>query len=309
MEEIIGHQEIITRLNQAIKTERVGSAYLFHGPTGIGKKLVALYFAQALNCLSSSEDSRPCKVCTNCKKISRRLHPEINIITKEEDAAAIKIKQIWQLQAEIMLRPVESRAKVYIIDNAHLLTSEAANCLLKTLEEPPEACLIILITAQPTLLLPTIVSRCQKINFEALTIGEVETYLREKFNLEKEQAYFLAKFSGGSVGLAQQYYQEGVIEKKQDLSTFLVEMKQQDLAMAIDKAASLAAHKEEGPLTLDLLLYLYHQQLLTKIKNSQTAAVTEEYVVDLLLQAKKDTFSHVNTRLLLENIFLRIKNA
>ncbi|MBI5554226.1 MAG: hypothetical protein HY920_00020, partial [Elusimicrobia bacterium] len=184
--EIIGHKDIIARLDQAVKSKHVASSFLFSGPDGIGKKLVALRLAQALNCrqftplespaiygggdknkvlipdsqgrvktpsfLTGFTNQGPCQKCASCRKIAALNHWEVKVITREEKAKNLKIEQIFQLQANISLRPVEADKKVYIIDDAHTLTRDAANGLLKTLEEPPLNSLLILITANPAAL-------------------------------------------------------------------------------------------------------------------------------------------------------------
>ncbi len=305
---IIGHKDIIARLYEAVKNRHVASALLFSGPDGIGKKRVALHLAQALNCRQFSAQG-PCLICTSCRKIAAQNHSEIKIITKEEKAKNLKIEQIFQLRAEIALRPVEALKKVYIIDDAHILTKDAANCLLKTLEEPPLNTLIILITANPSALLLTIRSRCQKVEFKPLPAQEVRRRLKEEGQLEDSKAAFLADFSGGSMGLAQTYLEKGIFEKKAELADFLQGLNETDMAGVLSQAQTFGRDREQAKIWLDLLLYTCTQRFKNLPQGQARDYQQDEEIIDLILRAKKDMAFNINLQLVLENIFLRMKHA
>jgi DNA polymerase III subunit delta' len=306
--EIIGHKDIIARFYEAIKNRHVASALLFSGPDGIGKKRVALHLAQALNCLKFDAHG-PCQQCTSCRKIAALNHPEVKIITKEEKAKNLKIEQIFQLRADISLRPVEAIRKVYIIDDAHILTRDAANCLLKTLEEPPPNSLLILITANPSALLITVRSRCQKIEFKPLPAAEVMSQLQEKGQLENDQALFLADFAGGSLGLALTYLEQGVLEKKAELDDFLLRINEEDLAVVLTQAQAYGRDKAYAKIWLDLLLYTSAQHFLSALDGQVENQPPDDEIIDLLLKAKRDMTNNINLQLVLENIFLRMRHA
>ncbi len=271
---IVGHKEIRTRLRQAVKNGQVASAYLFAGPEGVGKKLVALEFARALQA-------------------------DVRIISKEEKTNAIKIEQVRELQAEIMLRPLVAKYKVFIIDNAHILTKDAANCLLKTLEEPPGDSVLVLVSANPAALLPTILSRCQRINFLPLTAEEMAGLLPNRDGLDKEQLSFLATFAQGSMGLAEHYLQADIFAKKKEWDEFVQGLPGQSWENIFNATQKLSWDKEGVNLILDLMLYHY----------ARGSAPVRQDIVDSILQAKQNMFRNINLRLTLENIFLRIKNA
>lgn len=306
--EIIGHKDIIARFYEAVKSQHVASALLFSGPDGIGKKLVALRLAQSLNCRQFSPQG-PCQQCTSCRKIAALNHPEVKIITKEEKAKNLKIEQIVQLRADISLRPVEADRKVYIINDANILTKDAANCLLKTLEEPPLSSLIILVTAKPSALLLTIRSRCQKIEFKPLPAQEVMSRLKEESPLEDSQAIFLADFAGGSLGLAQTYLEKGVLEKKAELDDFLQGINREDIAVVLAQAQAYSRDKEDAKIWLDLLLYTCAQRFLSVPKVPGQNHQQYEEIIDLILRAKRDLTVNINLQLVLENIFLRMRHA
>jgi len=172
-DDIIGQEKAIARLKGYIDARAVDSAYLFTGPAGIGKALTARAFAKAVNCLA--EGRYGCDECGCCHKIDKGAHADIHIIESadnmsvsgnpQEEAIQIRITQIRKLQEDISYRPYEGRKKVFIINNAHQMNLESANAFLKTLEEPPQDSIIILITDRQALLLPTIISRCRIIKF------------------------------------------------------------------------------------------------------------------------------------------------
>ena len=306
--EIIGHKDITLRLQQAIATRHVASAYLFAGPDGVGKKLVALQLAQGLNCQQDAIDGKPCQLCGSCRKIKQDQHPDVRLIGREEDAVSIKIEQVKKMQAEIMLRPNEGRVKVYIIEDAHTLTADAANCLLKTLEEPPLDSVLVLVTSNPEALLPTIRSRCQRINFPALSVPELAEHLCATASLDRSQAEFIAEFAGGSIGLAVEYAASGIMEKKQELQDYISTLPRQSLDEVLTAAGKYARDKEEAKLILDLLLFACRGRYLEGLRRRQPE-IDQADLLDLILEAKRNVFRNINMRLTLETIFLRIKNA
>jgi len=196
---IKGQARPINILKGYIKSSTVAGAYLFIGPEGIGKSMSAHEFAKALNCQSEGSDS--CGTCPSCVKIDKNQHPDMHFIDLA-DADAIKIEYIRGLKKEISLKPFEAKKKIFIINDAHNLTPEAANAILKILEEPPSDSLIILISSKPKLLFDTIVSRCKTIRFSPLSRQGLKEILKQDYNIDYMSAHFLAHFSGGSIGSA-----------------------------------------------------------------------------------------------------------
>lgn len=188
--EIKGHDSIKFFLKKAIGIKQVANSYLFSGPEAVGKTLTAVTFAKALNCLDAKDDA--CGACVSCVKIENKNHPDIMFIKTADKKDSISIEQIRDLQETANLRPYEARAKVFIIQGAHLMSEAAANCLLKTLEEPPRDCVIILITSRPDALLLTIKSRCRQIGFAPLGL-KTRIELSEKIGLSKDGVEFLSR--------------------------------------------------------------------------------------------------------------------
>lgn len=197
-EGIKGQERPIGILKSYLRHSRIEGGYLFSGPEGIGKKLTALALAKVLNCQGGLLN--PCAGCPSCRKIDKGGHPDVHLL--EPAGSDIKIEDIRRLQQRINLRPYEGRFKVFIIDNAHQLTAEAANALLKVLEAPPGDSLIILISDKPALLFKTILSRCKKVKFSSLERQRLKEIFKQEPALDEQTAHFLSYFSEGRLGCA-----------------------------------------------------------------------------------------------------------
>jgi len=195
--EIKGHQIPVSFIRTPIEKDTVAHAYLFAGIDGIGKVSTAVTFAKALNCQQGGGDS--CDICTSCRKIDSKNHPDVLRIAPDEAQATIKISSIRAIGEKVSLRPYEAKKKVCIIEDAHLMTAEASNSLLKTLEEPPPDSVFILTTSNIAGLFRTIVSRCQVVKFSPLSRQTVEDILVKKFGFRKEAAQFIARLANGSI--------------------------------------------------------------------------------------------------------------
>ena len=172
--EVSGENEIVKSLKLSLKNKSMAHAYLFSGPRGVGKTTIARLIAKGINCLNLKENGEPCNECKNCKAINEGRFSDLI----EIDAASNRsIDEIRSLKEKINYQPVEGLKKVYIIDEAHMLTKEAFNALLKTLEEPPAHVMFILATTELEKILPTIISRCQRYDFKPLDLEEMKAGL------------------------------------------------------------------------------------------------------------------------------------
>ncbi len=196
---VSGHTWAVLNLDRAISDDRPAQAYLISGPPHIGKTTLARALALTLNC-QSDLPARPCLRCRPCQLITTGKHPDVQLIAP--DGLRLKIDQVRALQHDLALRPVEGRYRVAIFDQFETATPEAQNALLKTLEEPPDYAVLILLAADPELLLPTIVSRCQQIVLRPLTTTQVYEALHKTWKVEAKQANVLAHLSGGRLGWA-----------------------------------------------------------------------------------------------------------
>ncbi len=220
--DIKGQDRPIEIINEHIKQSRLAHAYLFCGPEGVGKRLLAKTLAKAVNCLNGYTDS--CDSCVPCLKIDKNQHQDAHFLddsvfedslaVPQIDTKSIKIDAIRNLQKDANLRPYEGKIKVFIIDNAHNLTPEAANALLKVLEEPPKGSLIILISSRVPVLFKTIISRCQIIKFYPLPRPALSDILRKDYSLDNNLAHFLAFFCEGRLGAALKLKDTGIFSEK-----------------------------------------------------------------------------------------------
>lgn len=196
---VVGHEWAVTQLQRAAAEQRIAHAYLISGPEHVGKMTLARALALALNCTA---DAPPCGRCRACTLINTSKHPDVQFIAP--DGRSLKIDQVRALEHDLALRPVEARFRVAVFDQFETATVEAQNALLKTLEEPPDYAILILVVADPELLLPTIVSRCQQIPLRPLTVAQVRDALIARWRVEAGHADLLAHLSGGRPGWAVQ---------------------------------------------------------------------------------------------------------
>lgn len=200
IEQIVGQEHIKKALANAIKMDRISHAYLFTGPRGTGKTSTARIFAKSLNCEKGPTIS-PCNECENCKNITNSI--PIDVI--EIDAASNRsVNDADEIIQKVALAPVQSRYKIYIIDEVHMLTNQAFNALLKTLEEPPKNVIFILATTEVHKVLDTIKSRCQRFDFKRITTDDIAKHLRyisdkESINITDDALAYIAQNSAGGM--------------------------------------------------------------------------------------------------------------
>ena len=200
-EEVVGQDLVVKTLINAIKTKRISSGYLFAGPRGTGKTTLARLFAKALNCQNLLNGYEPCNQCQNCLEINQGKF--LDLI--EIDAATHRgIDQIREIKEAIRFAPTKGKYKVWILDEAHMLTIEASNALLKTLEEPPSHAILILATTNPQKLPDTIISRCQVFEFKRLNLSQIQKRLEliaknEKIEISPQVSFSIALASEGAM--------------------------------------------------------------------------------------------------------------
>ena len=237
----IGHDKAIATLARSLQTGRMAHAWLLAGPSGVGKTTLAFDIARLVNCTAADSAERPCAECHQCRRIADSLHADVRVVSRGGSnggttrRTAISVEQIRDLQREAVLKPYEGRYRVFIIEGAENFTQEAANALLKMLEEPPEAVIFILLASEvrentvdesagyityspeqehdriavlldsvPQVggILPTILSRCQVLELRPLPVSKVHTELERRFDLSPDDTTEIARLSAGRLGWA-----------------------------------------------------------------------------------------------------------
>lgn len=246
---IVGNEKIKEYLKDQIINKNVLHSYLFSGINSIGKLMISKEFAKDILCLQKGNNSCDCKSCIS---FDGKNHPDFNIIN--ENSETIKIEMIRGLTNKIIEKPILSEKKVYIINDADKMTVEAQNCLLKTLEEPPEFAVLILITANENLLLNTIKSRCMKVNFEPISDEEMEKYCKNTLGYDNISFQTIKSF-GGSIGKAIEFYENN--EDYKAIENIINQIKDKDITEIMTNSKILY-NKEKIYDYLDYLInYLY----------------------------------------------------
>ena len=275
MWQVVGQDRAVSFLQRSLEKEKLAHAYLFVGPPHVGKMMLALNLAQALNCETREP---PCGNCNSCQKIAAANHADVQIIGLSQNGepgeakqrTEISIDQIRQMQHSASLPPFEGNYKVFIIEDAEFLSTEAANCLLKTLEEPTGRVIFIALTANDGLLLPTVVSRCQRLELPPMLLTQEETALVDRWNVEPEKAKLLARLSHGCLGWAITAAQDSSLLQQRDkemerLLDITKASNEGRFAHAAQMAAQFSQNRGEVYQVLDLWQDFWRDLILVKI--------------------------------------------
>ena len=217
---VFGHEKEIGILKSAIERDRIAHAYLFFGMEGIGKRAIALAFAKTLLC-SAVVHADSCDRCPSCLKFDHGNHPDMAII--EADGAFIKVQAVREMMSAMAFRPLEGGKRIFLIDDADKMNPASANALLKTLEEPSPANILLLVTSRAHRLPLTILSRCQQFRFNPLRREDIRRFLEQRFSLECGAAETLASSAGGSIGRALQLNRDDYLKIRDDLMDYLAQ--------------------------------------------------------------------------------------
>jgi DNA polymerase-3 subunit delta' len=318
--QVVGHDGAVDLLRQSLAAGRVAHAYLISGPPQIGKTRLARVLAQALNC---AQPDPPCGRCTSCAKIAQDTHPDVQLIVGKGAGGSIKIEQIRTLQREVVLAPYEGRYRVWILRGVDQATLEAANSLLKTLEEPPAHVILMLTTIQVEALPATVVSRCQRLDLRPLARVAIENALRDR-GIPPAKAHLLACLSGGRVGWAFSASEDdAILQQRQQQLDQLVALLAGDRVERLDFAWKASRDPEAAREQIemwttwwrDLLLVNRHGEghilnvdrvgeLQSLARQSNLAQIWA--VLEALRSTASQLEANVNARLAIEGLLLKL---
>lgn len=321
--EIIGHWENIHLLQNAINQNQVAHAYLFIGPKGVGKKTTALAFTRALFC-SCLTGGDACGHCRCCRQVKEGNHPDLHQISPT--GSSIKIDQVREIQKKATIKPYQGQRVIFLLEQAETMTSEAANCLLKLLEEPNQGVSFILLSTQPYALLPTVVSRCQILSFRALSTAEITRGLKQTLNLEEKEIHLALALAGGSLGQALKITQDKQRQNIRDETLIMVRnLKKFTLSEICRKAEELAASKEMLAARLDVILLWFRDILVWQLTQNQELLLNQDYlsiiseealfytsnrlhnIISQVEQTQRYLNTNVNARLAIEVLMLSLR--
>jgi DNA polymerase-3 subunit delta' len=329
MWQTLGQPEALALLKHSLQAGSLAHAYLFVGAPHIGKMTLALDLARALNCQGNEP---PCGQCQSCKRIADGKHADIRIISLDSardsrDTKArveISIDDIRELQHNASLPPFEGKHKVFIIDGAEYLSTEAANCLLKTIEEPPPQIIILLLTTEETTLLPTVVSRCQRVELKQLPNNEIEKMLMESCGIDLDKAGLLAQLSHGCLGWALSVsIDDSYLAQRNQRLTEMFSLLTAGWEERFNYADKLASDRKSAEDIIKLWLGWWRDVMLTKCECKQ-AVTNIDYIpvlekwdevlslsevrdfIDSLQKSLNQIAINANLRLVLEILMLNI---
>ncbi len=333
MWQVVGQRRVVSLLQRSLEKGILAHAYLFVGPPHVGKMTLALNLAQALNCEGAD---KPCGECLSCQKIAQGKYADVQIIGLDCDLETnelktrteIGIEQIRQVQHSASLPPFEGKYKVFIIDGAELLSIEAANCLLKTLEEPVGRVVFLLLTTSIGLLPDTVVSRCQQLELIPMSPDEIENALSSQWGVERQKAKLLSRLCHGCLGwalsavlgdeLLKQYY-----ERRDNILDIINAGYEERFAYVAQLAAQFSQKRESVQEILNIWLNFWRDLLLIKADSAGviTNVDIEKTLTDLagdfrldevrdfisgIQEAKKQLKQNANPRLVLEVLMLNM---
>jgi DNA polymerase-3 subunit delta' len=339
---LAGNQKVKELLKRMLESGRVPGALLFAGEEGVGKKLFAVELAKALNC-RSPKGIEACDKCSTCLRIGRFNFPQTDkaedweqlIRTDHADVAMVlapkrvlKVDQMRAIEREANYRPFEGKARVFLIDDADKLNDPSANALLKTLEEPPPTSHIILITARPAILLPTIRSRCQAIRFSPLTVAEIEACLSHEKGSKPNEVRLRSRLAGGIIGRAlqrdlDQYESERSLMLRV-LEALTVSRDRQQL-MSVSEELNSVKYKDDYEQMLDILeglirdawmLKLGESEIVNEDVTSQLAKIAERLSsadarrwIDEIEMLREQLIVNVNRKVATDALFLSMADG
>lgn len=277
---LVGHEWAVDMLKRHVANGTTRHAYLFTGPPGLGRRTLALRFAQALNCQTPLEAGIPCGQCRDCKQIEAMQHADLTIVRAESEGGTLKVDQIREARRSLTLKPYQSNYRVALFLRFQEANDNAANALLKTLEEAPSYAVLILTADNPEQLLPTIVSRCEVLRLRPLKIESVQSALENR-GMETGQARLIAHISGGRFGYAVRLIEnDSLLEKREERLNDLQSLISASRVEKFAYADKLARDKES--MRQAVLIWLsYWRDVMLRSAQAETPLVNVDRNVEI----------------------------
>jgi DNA polymerase-3 subunit delta' len=314
--DLIGHSWAADMLRQHIAADRLRHAYLFSGPQGVGRRTMALNFAQAINCPTPTAPGVPCGTCRTCEQTALMQQADLAIIQSEAEGESLKVDQVRDLQHSLSLAPYESAYRVALLLRFNEATDGAQNALLKTLEEPNERVILLVTADEPENLLPTIASRCELLRLRTLPLDELAKTLIEKRSIEAEKANLIAHISGGRPGYALRLAEdETLLAARQEWLGDLINLagasRREKLAYSESRTRGRDRAETKQKLRDGLAYWLsFWRDVLLSASGSGTAQSNPDFTDQIAgMAAKVNNKSAAKTVASLEHAFARLPNA
>lgn len=319
--QFVGQDRIKNILQDAIRQEKIGHAYSFEGSAGMGKAVLAEIFAGAVLCHEGKDDV--CGECLSCRKVFAGSHPDLEVIRTEK--ASIGVDEIRSIQEKIIIKPIESNKKVFIIAQADKMTAQAQNCLLKTLEEPPPYAVLILCVSNSNAILKTIQSRCIRIKFDSYSDEEVKSIIAMSgISGSSKELDFAAVFSQGIVGKAFSILSEDFLKLREEVLTALTEIEQCEIEELMGVSKFFDENKNLIDEIFDIMIAWYRDIavygmikkenmlinrdrkdiILNNVENHGNIDLVK--IIDVMQKTQKSIKMNVNYQLAIDNMILRL---
>lgn len=301
-QDILGHEQIIEHLQNAIKTDKVSHAYILDGPDMSGKKMIADAFSMTLEC--EKKGTEPCMECHSCKQALGKNQPDI-IYLQHEKPNTISVDDIRsQINNDIGVKPYSSPYKVYIVDEAEKMNVQAQNALLKTIEEPPTYAVILLLTNNAEIFLPTILSRCVRLSLKAVPDEKIKAYLMENYEVPDYKADVCVAFAQGNVGKAIELAEsEDFNEIKNSALQLIKRLDDIELYEMTEAVKQISNYKLQINDYFDLIMIWYRDVLLYKATADVNKLIFKEEVYEIKKEASRSSYGGI------ENILEALEKA
>lgn len=323
--DIVGQEQLKEHLENAVRLNKVSHAYIINGERNAGKEFAAKIFAMALQC-EDRQDTEPCQECHSCKQALSGNHPDIIFITHEKPGT-IGVEDIRrQINSDVVIKPYSGPKKIYIISEGEKMTVQAQNALLKTLEEPPEYAVILILTTNVDVLLPTILSRCVVLNMKPVRDAQIKKFLMDTMEIPDYKADICAAFARGNVGKARLLAKSEEFDKiKEEAITLLKYINEMELNEIVAAIKKINEYKFDVNDYMDILAIWYRDVLLFKATHDVNNLIFREeiqyirkvadrstyegieQIIDALDKSKQRLSANVNFDLTMELLMLTIK--